>query len=235
KYSGVVEQVPDASQVVKVCNELVDPEKLEVKKAELKEKQERMRTKYLNADEKNITALNEAREQRPKIEWTSNPPVPECLGVQHFDKISLDDVIPFIDWSPFFWAWGLKGVFPKILDHAKYGEESRKLFKDAEALLQKFVDNKMIRPKGVFGFWPAHSSNEDVILFKDEARQAELERFQFLRQQAGRFQCLADYVSPVGGPKDYLGAFVVTAGKEVEELALEYKKQNDDFNMISTQ
>jgi 5-methyltetrahydrofolate--homocysteine methyltransferase len=114
----------------------------------------------------------------------------------------------------------LKGLYPKIFDNPKYGQEARKLHEEALALLNKIEKENRVQPRGVMAFWPAQSDQEEIIIYKDESRSEELERFQFLRQQSGKGLCLADYVAYVGGPKDYLGAFVVTAGSEIEALAI---------------
>lgn len=239
KYSGVVDQVPDASQVVQVCNSLLDEDKTAVAAAvaSTKDRQERMRLRYKESEGKDLLPLEESRTRRPKIDWSQvEIPTPDFLGTRALENISLADVRPFIDWSPFFWTWELKGVYPKIFDNPKWGKEAKKLHLEALEMLDRLEKEKIVKPKGVFGFWSAASKDEDILLF-DSAEQTNLvEELQFLRQQSGRFQCLSDYVAPKGGSsKDYLGAFVVTAGKEIETFAQDYKAKGDDFNAILVQ
>jgi 5-methyltetrahydrofolate--homocysteine methyltransferase len=246
KYSGVVEHVPDASQVVHVCNDLLDSERRQVRATDLKAKQERLRQRFLSENDKDLRALADARAQRPVIDWSAyEPPQPDLTGVKSI-AVTLSDVIPYIDWSPFFWTWELKGLYPKIFDHPKYGAEAKKLHGDALALLQKIEATGDVIPKAVMGFWPAYSENEDIVLTGAQGAGVQgagvepLERFQFLRQQVAPFQCLADYVAPLSGTgrgsvRDHLGAFVVTAGEGIEKLARQFKAEHDDYNMILVQ
>jgi 5-methyltetrahydrofolate--homocysteine methyltransferase len=154
------------------------------------------------------------------------------------DEFPLEQIVPFIDWSPFFWTWELKGKYPAILNDDIVGEAARDLFENAQTLLQKIVDKKLLTARAVYGFWPAASSDEDVLLYTDESRSTELTRFHFLRQQWERkgqtdYRCLADYIAPrESGREDYLGAFAVTAGIGVQELCAEFDKDHDDYNSI---
>lgn len=165
---------------------------------------------------------------------------PSFLGKRVLEDISLESIIPFIDWSPFFMSWELKGKYPKILEDAVVGPTAKELFENAQRLMGEIVAGKKLRAKAVYGFWPAASDGEDIVLYTDEGRKHELTRFHFLRQQWERkgqhdFRCLADYVAPVGsGRSDYLGAFVVTAGHGTDELAQAYEKSLDDYNSIMT-
>ncbi len=163
---------------------------------------------------------------------------PEFTGYKVLKKIPLQEIIPFIDWSPFFMAWQLKGKFPKILDDSTYGQTARELYRDAQQLLQEICDSQLLEARAVYGFWPAASQNDDVILYTDEARDTELCRFHMLRQQWERkgqteFRSLADFVAPVSsGRADYLGAFVVTAGHGTARLVAKYEAAHDDLNAI---
>ena len=147
-------------------------------------------------------------------------------------------LVDYIDWSPFFMAWEMRGKYPAILDDAKYGAEARKLFDDAQQLLDTILSEGKLRGVGVYGFWPAASLGDDVVVYEDECRQAEQCTFHFLRQQWERkgqqeFRCLADYVAPADcGRQDYLGAFAVTAGIGAEALAAEFEADHDDYNAI---
>ncbi len=153
-------------------------------------------------------------------------------------KISLSTLVEYIDWSPFFHTWELRGRYPAILEDAVVGEQARELFADAQKLLQRMVDEKLLSARGVFGFWPANSLGDDVLVYADEARETPLATFHFLRQQmvkpAGQTNyCLADFVAPRGsGRRDYLGAFAVTAGIGADELAAEFQAEHDDYSAI---
>lgn len=164
-----------------------------------------------------------AREHR--FRWTEENAkieTPARTGVFEIES-SLADVVPFIDWSPFFWAWGLKGVFPGLFAKPESGPQARAIWDEAQALLDEWKKNETLKMKTVVGIWPAHSENEDVI-FSEGGR--ELERFRFLRQQrekeaVGNHLCLSDFIAPQGSVADWAGAFVVTAGREIEDLAAE--------------
>ena len=163
---------------------------------------------------------------------------PSFVGRRVIDDLPLTELLPFIDWSPFFMTWELKGKYPKIFDDPNVGPTARELFANAQKLLQEIVDQKLLRARGVYGFWPAASEGDDVILYTDESRQQELTRFHMLRQQWQRkgqeyFRSLADYVAPVeSGRKDYIGAFAVTAGLGAAELCAKYDADHDDYNSI---
>ena len=152
--------------------------------------------------------------------------------------MALEDLVPFIDWSPFFFAWELKGKYPQILKDERLGAAARELFADAQEMLNEIVDNKLLSAKGIYGFWPAASDDDDVILFTDERRSSELCRFHMLRQQWKRrgqseFRSLADYVAPVdSGREDYIGAFAVTTGLGTQPLVTRYESEHDDVRAI---
>jgi 5-methyltetrahydrofolate--homocysteine methyltransferase len=151
-------------------------------------------------------------------------------------RVSLDELVPFIDWTPFFHTWDLRGVYPKILQHERHGEEAGKLFADAQKLLGEIVGRELIQPRGIFGFFPANRVGDDVELYTDESRTKVLTKFHFLRQQMAKGDgtpnwCLADFVAPKGAP-DFLGAFAVTSGHGLDELVKRYKFEHDDYNAI---
>jgi 5-methyltetrahydrofolate--homocysteine methyltransferase len=156
------------------------------------------------------------------------------------DNLPLEKLVPFIDWSPFFLTWELKGKYPKIFDDPKLGETARKLYDDARRLLDEIVAKKLLTAKAVYGFWPAAAIGDDVALFTDESRQHELTRFHFLRQQWERkgqtdFLSLADFIAPAeSSRRDYLGAFAVTTGLGCDELAKKFDQDHDDYNSIMT-
>jgi 5-methyltetrahydrofolate--homocysteine methyltransferase len=175
---------------------------------------------------------------------------PSFLGRRTLSDFSLTRLREFIDWSPFFHTWELRGVYPAILNHEKYGEQARKLFADANALLDRVVEEKLLTAKGVYGLFPANRQGDDVELFTDGTRMRELARLYFLRQQVGKddgqpYRCLADFVAPKharaaklpGEAKsvpaaDHVGAFAVTAGIGLDELVKKFKADHDDYNAI---
>jgi 5-methyltetrahydrofolate--homocysteine methyltransferase len=233
-YSGPVIHVSDASLVVEVCSKLTNETVKDSYIEELKEGQKRMAAHYEQSKNNavQLISLEKAREHQFKLQDSYKPDMPTDLGVFTLDQIDLQEVIPFIDWSPFFWTWELKGTYPNILGNAKYGEEAKKLFADAKQLLDKIIREKLFRPRAVYGLFRARSEGDDVLLTDESIR------LHFLRQQKPQstqgnqdqvFHCLSDFVSPKA---DVMGAFVVTAGFEVDELARVYEKKNDDYTAI---
>jgi 5-methyltetrahydrofolate--homocysteine methyltransferase len=147
----------------------------------------------------------------------------------------LDELVPYIDWTFFFTAWELRGKFPAIFEHPKYGAAARELYADGKKKLDELVKGKLIRASAVYGFWPAASEGNDIVLFTDESRSHELLRFPMLRQQGGEapYRCLADFVAPrESGLPDHVGAFAVTAGIGLDELAVKYQQARDDYSSI---
>jgi 5-methyltetrahydrofolate--homocysteine methyltransferase len=179
---------------------------------------------------------------RTPIDWTNYaPPKPEFLGTRVYSSdagtISLDDLIPYIDWSPFFHTWELRGRYPAIFDDPVVGKQARELFDDAQQLLERIRTEKLLAARGVFAFWPAKAIGDDVEVYADEARTKSLATFHFLRQQmkkpSDQFNhSLADYIAP--DALDYLGGFAVTAGIGADELAAKFAADHDDYNAILT-
>ena len=228
------------------------------------------RTKLISIEEARANAPKLKYDDLPKPEFTgarvisSSVAVPPCgisprtspsggePGMVSADSrrrlpssVSLSDLVPFIDWSPFFHTWELRGRYPAILNHPNHGEEARKLFADAQELLEKIVAGKLIAARGVYGFFPANRVGEDVELYTDESRKKVLMTFHFLRQQMEKTDgtpnwCLADFVAPKHSTfniqhstsKDYLGAFAVTSGHGIDELVKKFKADHDDYNAI---
>jgi 5-methyltetrahydrofolate--homocysteine methyltransferase len=240
KYSGVVEHVQDASLVVGVCNNLLNPEKIETYKEELHKKQEKQRKLYASGkSQRNFIPIEEARAKKFKTDWKNiRIDIPKKLGLQIIDDIPLEEIVPFIDWSPFFWAWELKGTYPKIFEHEKWGAQARELYEDAKKILKEIIVDKRFRARAIICFWPANSVGDDIEVYIDESRKEVVGVFHFLRQQKekdenGIYYCLSDFVAPKeSGREDYLGGFVVTAGEEVEALAETFKAKNDDYSAI---
>lgn len=183
--------------------------------------------------------LAKARANAHKVDWSSyTPPKPGFIGVRTFDNWDLAELARYIDWTPFFQTWELKGRYPKILEDEKQGAAARQLFEDAQAMLKKIIDEKWFAPRAVIGFWPANAVGDDIRLFSDDSRKQELETFFTLRQQLTKRDgkpnvALADFVAPTdSGKADYIGGFVVTAGIEEVAIAERFERANDDYNSI---
>jgi 5-methyltetrahydrofolate--homocysteine methyltransferase len=248
-YGASTVHVLDASRAVGVVNSLLNEELKSAFDKKTREDYERLRQEHAAKTRgKKLLTLDEARANRPKIDWSGYiPPKPEFLGVGVYtpkkSTIALADLVPFVDWSPFFHAWELRGRYPAIFADPKIGKQARELFDDAQVLLNHIVAKKLLIPRGVHAFWPANSVGDDIDVYADEARCEKLATFYFLRQQmqkpAGQFNhCLADFISPqsaIPNPqwKDYLGGFAVSI-HGADELAEEFKRQHDDYSAIMT-
>jgi 5-methyltetrahydrofolate--homocysteine methyltransferase len=186
-----------------------------------------------------MLALDKARARRTAIEWRSEDIAkPEFFGVRVLDHFPLEELREFIDWSPFFHTWGLKGIYPRILDDERQGEEARELYKNANLMLDRIVSENLITARGVYGFFPANAIGDDVELYTDSTRSDALERLYFLRQQANRegsepCRSLADFIAPKAtGLPDTIGAFAVTTGIGLKELCDGFRMQHDDYSAI---
>ena len=244
-YDRSTVHVADASRVIDVVSGLLNPSR----RAELdranRADQATLREQYATRRERPLRAYAEARADRFRCDWAqADLPVPAFLGPRRLDPIPLAEVTPFIDWTFFFAAWEIKGRFPAVLDHPAYGEQARALHADGTALLQRVVDERRLTVRAVFGFWPALSDGDDVVVFEPGATADggdERLRFPMLRQQApppeGRaHRSLADFVAPRGsGRIDHVGAFAVTAGAGADDLAAEYQRDHDDYRAIMVQ
>ncbi len=228
--------VADASLVVDVCTNILSKKLKHPFLNELKAKQQRSRD-YFEAQKQSKTSVpfSAASEKKQRLYFSSeNTYRPKGLGIFSQD-FTLEEVTPYIDWSPFFWTWDMKGLYPQIFNHSKYGKEAKDLFDDAQALLKKIISDKSFSLKGTWGLFPAHSVNEDIEVFEDEEKLKKLETFNFLRTQKDEenSHCLADYIAPKDQHvPDYLGAFVVTAGESVEIVAKSYQDKGDDYSSI---
>jgi 5-methyltetrahydrofolate--homocysteine methyltransferase len=183
--------------------------------------------------------IGQARNNRFKPDWNSYvPPPPRFLGARAFDAYDLGELVPVIDWTPFFQTWEMKGRYPDILKDVKSGAAARSLFEDAQTMLKRIVAEKWLTARAAIGFWPANAQGDDIILYTDETRSVRLAVLHTLRQQVAREQvtpnlALADFVAPEGlSNKDYVGAFVVTAGHGEEKVAARFKADKDDYNAI---
>ncbi|MEX0612802.1 MAG: methionine synthase, partial [Pirellulales bacterium] len=239
-YSNEVIHVLDASRSVGVVEKLINPDARRQLDAENRTLQKQLVASHEKRQEAKLVPYTEALARRFTTDWeTVDIPTPEFIGARAAD-VPLSTLRRYIDWSPLFLTWELKGKYPRILEDAQLGEAARKLFDDAQELLQRIIDEKLLTARGVYGFWPAASQGDEIIVYADETRRKERCRFQALRQQWERkgqdkFYSLADFVAPLdSGRKDHIGAFAVTAGIGAEELAARFDRQHDDYNSIMT-
>ncbi len=238
-YTGSVIHVIDASRVVGVAQQLLSVEKKPAYLAKIGGEQEKARKDFAErrAAQK-LLSIEEARGRAAKMDWSQDPAKPDFLGTKVFDSFPLDELAGYIDWSPFFHAWELRGRFPKIFEDPVVGVESKKLYEDAQVLLQRILKEKRIQARGVMAFFPANSEGDDILLYEDDSRKKVRARLHGLRQQMARSdgepnRCLTDFIAPVSsGKKDYLGAFAVTTGHGVEKWAKELEKEHDDYQAI---
>lgn len=240
-YSQPVVQVGDASLVVEVCNRLLHSSNKKLEWQTFKDDAKKLRENYLlnQQNKAPLLSIEAARELKQKINWDEySAPQPSKQGLLEFHP-SLKEIVEYIDWSPFFWTWGLKGVYPKIFDHKERGSEAKKVFDEAQTLLKNFIRDDVLRPKAIMGIFPTFAKNETVHILSplDQKPLADVE---FLRQRQesvmnnNRSLCLADFIAPEISMHDHIGLFAVTAGHEVEKIAERYKNKGDDYNSIMT-
>jgi 5-methyltetrahydrofolate--homocysteine methyltransferase len=241
-YAEPVIHVGDASLVVGVCNNLLSEDNREAYKKQIAEKYTQLKQNWDSKDhaETEQLSLEEARKRPAVTDWGEVAIAqPKQYGLRVEEDIDVAEIASFIDWSPLFWTWDLKGVYPKILSHEKYGEQAQQIFDDAQVLLKKVVDEKLFTAKAAYGIWPASSHGETVSVFSESDSGYELLKFEFLRQQKAKlkadakYSCLADFVAPASeGARDAIGAFVVTMGDRVDQLAKQYEAEGDDYSSI---
>ena len=238
-YSGDVVHVLDASRAAGVVEKLINPASREAFGVANREQQLRDVENFKRRQQATLIPYATARSKRWTTDWATAPiDTPEFLGIRRLDSVPLEELVPFIDWSPFFMAWELKGKHPAIFTDPVVGTEARKLFADATAMLDEIVRTKSLTARGVYGFFPANADGDDIVLYTDDSRTRELGRVHTLRQQWERkgqeaFHALADFVAPVeSGRKDYLGAFACTAGHGCEELCSRHDREHDDYSSI---
>ena len=238
EYRHPTVHVLDASRSVGVVDRLLSPNLRDELVQENRAQQAQLVASYEQREIK-LVPYAEACARHFQTDWESvRIDQPNFTGIKVLKDIPLAEIVPFIDWTPFFMAWEMKGKYPRIFEDPKIGPLARELFDDARKLLTQIVDGRLLKANAVYGFWPAASDGDDVILFRDEQRDRELTRFHMLRQQWERkgqddLRSLADYVAPRdSGCQDYLGAFAVTAGHGATRLAAEYEAKHDDVNAI---
>ena len=238
EYGQATVHVLDASRAVDVVSSLLSDRQREAFTATVRAEQAGLREKYGTKREKVLLTLEDARANHLKTDWDSlELPVPWFLGRRQVEP-ALAELVPFIDWTFFFSAWELKGRFPAILDDPTIGPAARDLYQHAKGILDRIVRDKRLIARGVYGFWPANTVGDDIIVYKDDARRNEVAHFHMLRQQEpiadGRpNRSLADFIAPKDSlAPDYIGAFAVTAGIGVDALVREYEQQHDDYSAI---
>jgi len=241
QYAGAVIYVKDASRSVGVCQQLVTKSTRDAYVASIKADHERRREQHRNKGAKAPQlSLPQARTRKFKIDWASYaPPVPAFLGLKSFDDYSLRELVPYIDWMPFFNAWEFAGKFPDILQDKIVGEAASSLYADATRMLNQLIDECWLKARAVIGFFPANSvADDDINVFADDSRHAVALRLHNLRQQKSKPQdqaqlCLSDFIAPThSGRADYLGAFAVTAGIGIESHVARFEAQHDDYSSI---
>ena len=232
--------VTDASRAVGVVSSLMSKDERPKVIARIREDYARMAETHARGRvEKARTSIADARVNRLKLDWqTYAPPKPTFLGTHSFHGYDLAELARYIDWTPFFQAWELKGAYPRILQDDKYGEAARHLFDDARAMLMQLVEEKWLKANAVVGFWPTNSVGDDIEIYADESRTRKIATLHTLRQQMAREGdkanlALADFVAPKeSGVADYIGGFAVTAGIGEEDMARRFERANDDYSKI---
>jgi len=237
-YSEPVVHVLDASRAVPVTTSLLSDEGKPAFVAQHRAEYEALRKAH-SAPRQPVVSLEIARQRRTPIEWRAEDlPAPVFTGVRVLDNFPLATLREFIDWTPFFHTWELKGVYPRIFDHPEQGAQARLIFTEANALLDRIIAEKLITARGVYGFYPANAVGDDVELYADETRGQALSRLHFLRQQANRegsepCRSLSDFIAPKEtGLPDHIGAFAVTSGIGLKELCDGFRAAHDDYNAI---
>ena len=238
-YHGTVLHVRDASRCVGVVDRLSRPDSRSELDQDNRAMQGKEREAFARRRQRKLVSYAEALSRRFSLDWNGAPvSVPSFLGTRVLRDFPLGEIVPYVDWSPFFMAWELKGKYPAIFNDPHVGKVARETFDKAQELLQGIIRERRLTAQGVYGFFPANSDGDDVVVYTDESRTAERCRFPMLRQQWERegqtsFRSLADYLAPrSSGVADYLGAFAVTAGVGCRELVARYKADHDDYNAI---
>jgi 5-methyltetrahydrofolate--homocysteine methyltransferase len=238
-YSGPVVHVLDASRAVTVVGQLKGAARLGFE-AENRSLQDRLRKEHAQKRAgAPLLSLEQARRRGPRIDWPAYAiPKPSFSGVRTLAAVPLAELVPCIDWSPFFSAWELRGTYPRIFENPDWGGKARELFDDAQQLLKKIVTEGLLTARAAYGFFPANSVGDDIELYRDEARSSLLTTFHTLRQQSDKGEreanyALADFVAPLASGKlDWLGAFAVTAGHGLETLVAAFERDHDDYGAI---
>jgi len=239
-YKGPVVHVLDASRAVGVVSQLKSAEKRPAFDAENRREQERLRVEHqARRSERPLLSIEEARRRRTRIDWAAYvPPRPCFRGPRELDDVPLRELVPYVDWTPFFSAWELRGTYPRIFENPEWGPKAREVFDDAQAMLKRLVEGGGLKARAVYGFFPANAAGDDIEVYADEARGGLLGTVHTLRQQGDKGEdepayALADFIAPRdSGLADWIGAFAVTAGLGAEDLAAGHEKEHDDYAAI---
>ena len=239
-YDHACLYIKDASRVVRACNDLLNEDKRDAVLQDIQETYNNLRHQYENRNqEAHQLPLQDARANRFKINWDQyTPPQPSWIGTRTLDQIDVNQLRQYIDWTPFFKAWSLAGSFPKLLSDEVIGDAATDLFNDANTMLDTLIDRSLIEAKAVFGFFPAETIDDDIIVYADEARKTPIATFCCIRQQMIRSNdkanyCIADFIAPQQANKnDHIGLFAVTAGSGINQLLHDYEQNNDSYNVI---
>ncbi len=238
-YGIGVCHVNDASKAVSVASNMISKNKCRPFVDSLKKEYLSLRENYYKKDKVNENNLRSCRDNKMKIDWKKYDPIkPKVSSLEIIKGESIKKILEYTDWKPFFEAWELYGKFPEILDDNLVGSAARELWRDSQDMIKTIINDNLTKPSAVFGFWPANSDGDDVIIFEDDSRKKVIQKFHFLRQQVSRKNskrpnlCLSDFIAPVGVKDDYLGGFLVTAGSGIEKLALKFENDYDDYNSI---
>jgi 5-methyltetrahydrofolate--homocysteine methyltransferase len=242
-YSGPVVYTTDASHCVSVCRKLMDPAQRQTLIEDIGKEYDDLRLLMSTGKKRNVLIpLSEARRNKCPITWRQEDLArPKSLGVKVFDDFSLEEIRQKIDWTPFFWVWDFRGTYPDIFKDKQKGDEARKIFDDAQGLLDKIIRGKVLRAKAVAGFFPANAVGDDIEIFSDEHRQKARAVFYTLRQQAEKsaaenghpHRALADFIAPKeSGLRDYIGMFALTTGLGLKEFIKQFERSKDDYQMI---
>ncbi len=241
-FSGTTVHVLDASKSVGVVSNLLNKETKETFSKKIQEEYNKLKSEHAKKQsEKNFLTIEQARKNKLNIDWSNTRIIkPKKLGVTVLQNYSLEDIRKFIDWTPFFLTWELKGKYPEIFNNTNYGKEAKKIFEDANQLLDKIIHDKLLTANGVCGLFAANSFDDEIEIYTDDARAGILETLNTIRQQTIKSSgipniALSDYISPrENGINDYIGMFAVTAGIGIEKIIEHFEKQHDDYNSIMT-
>ncbi|MBM6579503.1 methionine synthase [Microvirga sp. BT689] len=239
-HKGQAVYVTDASRAVGVVSSLLSSDMKDGYVETLRAEYRKVADAHARSEaDKQRLSIGKARANKLTFDWASyQPPKPTFTGARVFRSYDVGELVPYIDWTPFFQTWELKGRFPAILDDEKQGEAARQLWDDAQGMLKQLVEERWFNPKAVIGFWPANAVGDDIRLFTGESRSEELATFHGLRQQLSKRDgkpniCLSDFVAPVeSGKPDWIGTFVVTSGIEEVRIAERFERANDDYRSI---
>ncbi len=238
-YNQATVHVLDASRAVGVVGSLINKQQREGFSSTVRADYDRIRQAHQDRGAKSLRSLESARTHRLPTDWAAaDIPTPSFTGLRQIDRMPLRELVPYIDWTPFFHTWELRGRYPGILEDATVGPKAKELLADAQALLEEIIRGELLTARGVYGFFPANSTGDDIELYRNRDRREVLTTLHTLRQQtekpADQFNlALADYIAPKeSGREDYVGAFVVTAGIGGEALCAKYEKDHDDYNSI---